>query len=195
MNVLVTGGAGYIGSHVCVELLNTGHKVIVIDNLSNSKSAALDRVREITGRDLIFYKNDLLDKPAVNNLFSEHKINFVIHLAGLKAVAESVKIPHLYYRTNITGTVNLCEAMMQHEVKNIVFSSSAAVYGQPEDLPILETTRLSPVNPYGRTKMIIEDLNDVLIQIDFSDYKLNSNLPDSLFTFTPTKGSKVIDLR
>lgn len=158
MNVLVTGGAGYIGSHICVELLNAGHNVIVVDNLSNSKSIVLDRIRTITGKAVIFHELDLMDRPGLNELFAKSDIEFVIHLAGLKAVGESVMLPHIYYGNNVTGTINLCQVMIKHNVKNIVFSSSAAVYGYAENLPILESSKVAPVNPYGRTKAVVEDL-------------------------------------
>lgn len=156
MNVLVTGGAGYIGSHTVLELLNEGHEVIVIDNLSNSSKEALRRVQEITGKEVIFYKEDLLNKQQVDKIFTNHAIDSVIHFAGYKAVGESVAKPLMYYDNNITGTIYLCEAMKKHEVKNIVFSSSATVYGDPHKVPITEDFPLSATNPYGRTKLFIE---------------------------------------
>jgi len=158
MAILVTGGAGYIGSHTCVELLNAGYEVIVVDNLINSSEKALERVKEITGKKLTFYKADLLDKKALDNIFEKESIDSVIHFAGLKAVGESVLIPLKYYHNNITGTITLCEVMQNHGVKDIVFSSSATVYGNPETVPIKEDFPLSATNPYGRTKLIIENL-------------------------------------
>lgn len=129
MAILVTGGAGYIGSHTCVELLNSGYEIVVLDNLSNSSAEALNRVKEITGKDLTFYEADLLDREAVDSVFAENEIEAVIHFAGLKAVGESVAIPLKYYHNNLTGTFILCEAMEKYGVKKIVFSSSATVYG------------------------------------------------------------------
>lgn len=158
MNVLVTGGAGYIGSHTCVELLNAGHDVIVVDNLYNSKEESLKRVRELTGKSLTFYKVDLLDREALDEVFKTNDIDAVIHFAGLKAVGESVSIPLRYYHNNITGTLVLCEVMIKHNVKKIVFSSSATVYGDPYKVPITEDFPLSATNPYGRTKLMIEDI-------------------------------------
>ena len=158
MKVLVTGGAGYIGSHTCVELLNAGYEVVVIDNLCNSKKESIKRVKEITGKDLKFYKADLLDKEEVENVFSKEKIDAVIHFAGLKAVGESVEKPLEYYHNNLTGTFILCEVMRKHNVKNMVFSSSATVYGNPKTVPIKEDFPLSVTNPYGRTKLILEDV-------------------------------------
>lgn len=156
--ILVTGGAGYIGSHTCLELLDEGHDVIVVDNLHNSKKEALEKVKELAGRDLIFYKADLLDRNQLNKIFDEHKIDSVIHFAGYKAVGESVRIPLAYYDNNITGTLHLCEVMQDHGVKNLVFSSSATVYGDPNTVPIKEDMSLTATNPYGRTKLFIEDI-------------------------------------
>lgn len=170
MKILVTGGAGYIGSHTCVELLNAGYEVVVIDNLSNSKKESIKRVKEITGKDLKFYKVDLLDNEAVENVFNKEKIDAVIHFAGLKAVGESVKKPLEYYHNNLTGTFILCEVMKRHNVKNMVFSSSATVYGNPKTVPIREDFPLSVTNPYGRTKLILED---VLRDIQKSDPEWN----------------------
>ena len=158
MKILVTGGAGYIGSHTCVELLNKGHEVVVLDNLSNSSEIALDRVKEITGKDLTFYKADLLDIDAVENVFENEDIDSVIHFAGLKAVGESVAKPLWYYENNITGTLNLCKVMTKHNVKNIIFSSSATVYGDPHTVPILEDFPLSTTNPYGSSKLMLEQI-------------------------------------
>uniref|UniRef100_UPI0025AED7EC SDR family NAD(P)-dependent oxidoreductase n=1 Tax=Faecalibaculum rodentium TaxID=1702221 RepID=UPI0025AED7EC len=150
MKILVTGGAGYIGSHTAVELLNSGHEVIVADNLSNSSEKALDRVKEITGKDLTFYNVDLRDKDALQDLFDKEDIDAVIHFAGLKAVGESVSKPIEYYQNNIGGTLNLVEAMRDHGVKNIIFSSSATVYGDPAEIPITEKCPKGVcTNPYG----------------------------------------------
>lgn len=157
MKVLVTGGAGYIGSHTCVELLENGYEVVVVDNLSNSKEESLRRVKKITGKDLTFYKCDILDKEGLTEVFKNHKIDIVIHFAGLKAVGESCKIPLNYYQNNITGTLVLLEVMKEFNCKNIVFSSSATVYGQQEVMPIKESAVLQePTNPYGKTKLFIE---------------------------------------
>ena len=158
MEVLVTGGAGYIGSHVCVELLNSGYEVIVVDNFANSKLESLKRVQEITGKHLKFYEADILDKLALEKIFSENNIEAVIHLAGFKAVGESIKIPILYYHNNVTGTLVLCEVMKMYNVKKLVFSSSATVYGMPKRVPISEHFPLSATNPYGRTKLMIEEM-------------------------------------
>lgn len=158
MKVLVTGGAGYIGTHTCVELLNDGYDVVVLDNLSNSSDESLKRVQEITGKSPAFYKTDLLDKESVDIIFNDHKIDAVIHFAGLKAVGESVRIPLAYFHNNITGTLNLLDVMSAHSVKNMVFSSSATVYGDPATLPIKEDFPLSATNPYGRTKLMIEEI-------------------------------------
>jgi UDP-glucose 4-epimerase len=158
MKILVTGGAGYIGSHTCVELLQTGYEVIVVDNLTNSKEESLKRVQELAGKKLEFHKVDLLDKEALNAVFDKSSIDAVIHFAGLKAVGESVMIPLRYYHNNVTGTLILCEVMETHNVKNLVFSSSATVYGDPHTVPIKEDFPLSPTNPYGRAKLMIEEI-------------------------------------
>ncbi len=158
MKILVTGGAGYIGSHTCLELLETGHEVVVVDNLMNSKEESLKRVQEITGKPLIFNPVDLLDRHALIDIFTRHHIDAVIHFAGLKAVGESVRVPLKYYHNNITGTLILCEVMAEHSVKNIVFSSSATVYGDPAAVPIREDFPVGPTNPYGRTKLMIEEI-------------------------------------
>lgn len=164
MKVLVTGGAGYIGSHTCVELLNNGHDVIIVDNLSNSKPEVINRIKELTGRDFKFYKADILNKKEIDKIFKENNIEAVIHFAGLKAVGESVKIPLRYYYNNVTGTLVLCEVMQKHNVKKMVFSSSATVYGKPKTVPITENFPLSATNPYGRTKLMIEQiLRDVYV--------------------------------
>ncbi len=158
MRILVTGGAGYIGSHTCLELLNNGYEVIVVDNLSNSKETSLKRIQEITGKELTFYKMDLLNRKDLEEIFLNESIDGVIHFAGLKAVGESVSIPLRYYQNNLTGTLNLCAVMKENNVKNLVFSSSATVYGEPESVPIKEDFPLSPTNPYGRTKHMIEEI-------------------------------------
>ncbi|WP_024833054.1 UDP-glucose 4-epimerase GalE [Ruminiclostridium josui] len=158
MKVLVTGGAGYIGTHTCVELLEAGFEVIVVDNLCNSKETAIERVEKITGKKVKFYKVDILDKEALEQVFIRNKPDSVIHFAGLKAVGESVSIPLKYYHNNITGTLILCELMEKYQVKNLVFSSSATVYGDPASVPIAEEFPLSVTNPYGRTKLMIEEI-------------------------------------
>lgn len=158
MEVLVTGGAGYIGSHTCVELINEGYDVIVLDNFSNSSPIALQRIKEITGRELKIYQIDLLDKENVGKVFSENQIDAVIHLAGLKAVGESISVPLQYYQNNVLGSLLLFEVMQQFSVKNLVFSSSATVYGNPEKVPVTEDTKLEATNPYGRTKQMIEEI-------------------------------------
>jgi UDP-glucose 4-epimerase len=154
--ILVTGGAGYIGSHACVELLEAGYRVVVVDNLSNSKEAALDRVREITGKPLEFIRCDLLDRPGLDRVFDTHEIDAVLHFAGLKAVGESVEKPLAYYRNNVCGTAELLEAMAAAQVRDIVFSSSCTVHGAPATLPVREDDALHAVNPYGQTKLTIE---------------------------------------
>lgn len=156
MAILVTGGAGYIGSHTCVELLQSGEDVVIVDNFVNSRPDMLDKIRELAGRDFVFYEADLLDKPALTKVFDENEIDTVIHFAGLKAVGESVQKPLEYYHNNITGTLVLCECMREHGVKRIVFSSSATVYGSPEYVPIDEKHPLSTTNPYGTTKLFLE---------------------------------------
>jgi len=166
MAVLVTGGAGYIGSHTIVELLNAGEEVIVLDNLSNSSVESLARVKTITGKGVKFYQGDILDKPLLVTLFSENQIESVIHFAGLKAVGESVAQPLRYYTNNVTGTIVLCEVMAHFDVKNLVFSSSATVYGDPASLPILESFPTSATNPYGQSKLTVEH---ILADLSHSD--------------------------
>jgi len=156
--ILVTGGAGYIGSHTCVELLQAGQDIVVIDNLANSHELALERVRKIAGRDFPFIKLDIRDKHALRDVFRAHAIDAVIHFAGLKAVGESVEQPLAYYDNNVGGSVALFEVMAAAGVKSIVFSSSATVYGDPAQLPIREDFPLSVTNPYGRTKLMVEDI-------------------------------------
>lgn len=159
MAILVTGGAGFIGSHTCVELLNDGYEVIVVDNLSNSCEESLNRVQKITGKTLKFYKADLLDREAMEQIFNSEKIDSVIHFAGLKAVGESVMKPLEYYHNNITGTLILCDVMRSHGVKDIVFSSSATVYGDPAFVPITEECPKGQcTNPYGQTKSMLEQI-------------------------------------
>ncbi len=164
MSILVTGGAGYIGSHTCVELLNSGYRVVVIDNLCNSSVEALKRVEKITGKAITFYHNDLLDQDALDHIFKKEEITAVIHFAGLKAVGESVLKPLEYYYNNLTGTLILCDAMKKYNVKKLIFSSSATVYGHVSSVPITEDFPLSVTNPYGRTKLMIEEiLRDVFV--------------------------------
>ena len=164
MNILVTGGAGYIGSHTCVELLEAGHDIVVVDNLSNSSEKSLDAVKKITGKDFPFYKCDILDRENLSKIFDENKVDAVIHFAGLKAVGESVEKPLEYYHNNMTGTFTLVDVMRQHNVFSIVFSSSATVYGDPHTVPIKEDFPLSTTNPYGSTKLMLERvLSDVYV--------------------------------
>lgn len=158
MAILVTGGAGYIGSHTCVQLLNAGYEIIVLDNLSNSKPESVKRITEITGKSFKFVKGDLLDRDLLEELFETNSIESVIHFAGLKAVGESVRLPLYYYHNNISGSLVLFETMQKHGVKNIVFSSSATVYGITDKMPINEDAPLQPINPYGRTKYMIEEI-------------------------------------
>ena len=159
MRILVTGGAGYIGSHTCVELLNAGYEVVVVDNLYNASEKALDRVEEITGKKVTFYNADIRDKAAMDAVFDKEQVDAVIHFAGLKAVGESVVKPIEYYENNIAGTLNLCDSMRNHEVKNIIFSSSATVYGDPAFIPITEECpKGTCTNPYGWTKWMLEQI-------------------------------------
>ena len=163
MAVLVTGGAGYIGSHTCVELLNAGYEVVVLDNLSNASEKSLERVKQITGKDVVFYKGDILDREILNKVFAENTIDSCIHFAGLKAVGESVQKPWEYYHNNISGTLTLVDVMRQHDCKNIIFSSSATVYGNPAQIPITEECPKGEcTNPYGWTKSMLEQvLSDI----------------------------------
>lgn len=159
MAILVTGGAGYIGSHTCIELLDAGYEVVVVDNLSNSCPEAIKRVEEITGKKITFYKDDILDREALEKIFNAEKIESVVHFAGLKAVGESVRKPLEYYHNNITGTLTLCKVMSEHGVKDIVFSSSATVYGDPAEIPITENCPKGVcTNPYGWTKSMLEQI-------------------------------------
>lgn len=158
MKILVTGGAGFIASHTDLELLNAGYDVVVVDNLSNSCIEAIKRVEMLSGKKITFYENDIRDKEALERIFKKEDIDAVIHFAGLKAVGESCKMPLQYYDNNVIGTVTLLEVMEQYDVKKLVFSSSATVYGDPQTVPITEEFPLSAVNPYGRTKLMIEDI-------------------------------------
>lgn len=166
MKVLVTGGAGYIGSHTVVELLNAGCEVVVVDNLSNANEESLRRVKEITGKGLAFYPYDVRDRAKLTEVFSAHSFDWVIHFAGLKAVGESVQKPVLYYDNNLISTLVLLETMEQFGVRNLVFSSSATVYGEPERLPLDEDCRLSTTNPYGTTKLMQEQMLKDLYRAD-----------------------------
>ena len=171
MSILVTGGAGYIGSHTCVELLDTGVEVVVVDNLSNSSKESLKRVEEITGKSIPFYQVDLLDKGSLEKVFEKHQIDSVVHFAGLKAVGESVEKPLEYYHNNITGTLILCEVMKKYGVRDIVFSSSATVYGNPAFNPITEDCPKGEItNPYGQTKSMLEQ---ILIDLQKSEPEWN----------------------
>ena len=162
--VLVTGGAGFIGSHTSVELLNAGHDIIILDNFVNSKPESLKRIKELTGKDFKFYQADIRDEEAMTKVFAENKIDAVIHFAGLKSVPQSIKEPLNYYDNNIAGTVCLCRVMDKAGCKKLVFSSSATVYGVPHFLPLTEDHPLSAVNPYGRTKLYIEEtIRDVAL--------------------------------
>ena len=158
MNILVTGGSGYIGSHTCVQLLEAGYDVTVVDNLCNSSEEALKRVEQITGKPLKFYKIDMVNKPDLRKVFEENTFDAAIHFAGLKAVGESVQMPLSYYHNNLYSTINLCELMSEFGTKKLVFSSSATVYGKPKSVPISEDFDLSCTNPYGRTKLMIEEI-------------------------------------
>lgn len=168
--ILVTGGAGYIGSHTCVELLESGHDVVVLDNLRNSSAKSLAVVQSLTGRKVTFYEGDIRDESFLRQLFQTETIDHVIHFAGLKAVGESSQIPLDYYDNNIAGTVTLLRVMAEQNCKNIIFSSSATVYGNPEIVPITETSPLSATNPYGRTKLMLEE---VLTDLSKSDQNWN----------------------
>lgn len=160
MNILVTGGAGYIGSHTVVELYKNGHTVVIIDNLSNSSLEAVRRVEAITGAKIPFFEGDVQDKDLLTKIFAEHAIDAAIHFAGLKAVGESVAKPLAYYRNNIDSSLSLCEVMQEKNIKKLLFSSSATVYGNPDELPLKETSRtgLGITNPYGQTKFMIEQI-------------------------------------
>ena len=171
MAILVTGGAGFIGSHTCVELLNAGYDVVVLDNLSNASEKSLDRVKAITGKEVTFYKGDILDRTILNTIFEKEKIDSCIHFAGLKAVGESVQKPWEYYNNNIAGTLTLVDEMRKHNCKNIIFSSSATVYGDPAEIPITENCPKGQcTNPYGWTKSMLEQ---VLMDIQKADPEWN----------------------
>ncbi|MDO5123255.1 MAG: UDP-glucose 4-epimerase GalE [Eubacteriales bacterium] len=158
MSILITGGAGYIGSHTCVEMLEAGYDVVVADNLSNSSIEAINRVEKLTGKKIKFYEVDVCDKSELEKIFSENTVDAVIHFAGYKAVGESVKEPLMYFENNLISTLSLLDVMKRHGVKKIVFSSSATVYGAAETVPLTEEMPLSAINPYGRTKLMIEDI-------------------------------------
>jgi UDP-glucose 4-epimerase len=168
MKILVTGGAGYIASHTNIELLNSGYEVVAVDNLSNSCMESIMRVEKLKGKKIHFYRADILDKQAMQSIFDQEKIDAVIHFAGLKAVGESCSIPLTYFRNNLSGTINLLEVMQEFGVNNFVFSSSATVYGEPERVPVTEDFPLSATNPYGRTKLMIEEMLGDLYQSDSS---------------------------
>jgi len=158
LRILVTGGTGYIGSHTCIELLNAGYEVLIIDNLSNSKHEVVDKIKKISNKNVVFYEADIRDNKKLYEIFEGNTIEAVIHFAGLKAVGESVKKPIEYYENNVTGTLTLLKAMQIHNIKKMVFSSSATVYGMTEKMPVTEEADLSAVNPYGRTKLMIEEI-------------------------------------
>lgn len=158
MKILVTGGLGFIGSHTCCELLDEGYEVVVVDNLSNSKIDIIDKIKSITGKDIVFYKDDVCDEEAMDKVFSEQSIDAVIHFAAYKAVNESVKEPIMYYQNNLGSTLNLCKVMQKHNCKKIVFSSSAAVYGLTDVLPVKEDSPLSTLSPYASTKLMNEEI-------------------------------------
>ena len=170
MAVLVTGGAGYIGSHISVELLNAGKEIVIIDNFSNSSPEVLDKIKEITGKDFKFYELDMLDEEKMETVFSQNNIDSVIHLAGLKAVGESVKKPVEYYHNNLSSTLILLKLMKKYDCKKLVFSSSATVYGMPKEVPIKEDAELSTTNPYGTTKLMIEK---ILKDVNYADSSLS----------------------
>lgn len=170
MNVLVTGGAGFIGSHTVLELLDAGHTVTVVDNLSNASQESLRRVEALTGKSVEFHKLDILDKPALTAAIQGKSIDSVIHFAALKAVGESVSEPLRYYQNNITGTLILCEVLLEQGIRNLVFSSSATVYGDPETVPITEASPLQATNPYGRTKLMMEY---ILTDLQFANPTMN----------------------
>lgn len=168
MKILVTGGAGYIASHTNLELLNAGYEVVVVDNLSNSSMESIHRVEKLTGKRISFYEADILDQERLRQIFDIERVDSVIHFAGLKAVGESCKIPLAYFRNNLSGTINLLEVMQEFNIKNLVFSSSATVYGDPEKVPVTEDMPISATNPYGRTKLMIEEMLRDLYKSDTS---------------------------
>jgi UDP-glucose 4-epimerase len=171
--VLVTGGAGYIGSHTCLELLEGGYDVVAVDNLSNSSKESLNRVQKITGKTLTFVQCDLLDRALLDQIFADYQPDAVVHFAGLKAVGESMVNPLDYYKNNVCGTATLLEVMVENSIKNIVFSSSCTVYGAPKNLPISENSPLGAVNPYGQTKLTIEQM---LKDLQVSDTSWNISI-------------------
>ena len=168
MAVLVTGGAGYIGSHTAIELLEEGYEVIIADNFCNSNPVVIDRIKELSGKDVICYEVDVRDFNKMDEIFKNHKIDSIIHFAGLKAVGESVEKPIEYYNNNLISTLTVFELMKKYDVKNFVFSSSATVYGDPHKCPILENFPLSVTNPYGRTKLMIEEMLKDIAKVDDS---------------------------
>ena len=172
MNILVTGGAGYIGSHTCLELLNAGYQVVVLDNFSNSKIDSIKRVEQITGKKITFIEGDVRDRDCLRSIFAGHSISAVIHFAGFKAVGESVKLPLMYYDNNVAGSVALAEVMAEYGVKRIVFSSSATVYDAPGDKQIQENFPLKPINPYGQSKLMVEQILQDLAASD-SEWKVS----------------------
>lgn len=166
MHILVTGGTGYIGSHTTVELLNAGHEVSIIDNLSNSKELVIDRIKQITDKDITFHTCDILDTEKLDSICSQNGFDAVIHFAGLKAVGESAEIPLEYYRNNVAGTINLCRVLQKHNIKNFIFSSSATVYGLNDNVPFREDYPRSATNPYGQSKLMIENILEDLHKSD-----------------------------
>ena len=171
MKILVTGGLGYIGSHTVVELLNDNYEVVVIDNLSNSSRDVVDKIKQITGEEIVFYENDVCDSDALEKIFTEHSIDAVMHFAGYKAVGESVREPIMYYENNLVSTLHLCKKMLEHNCYKFIFSSSATVYGDPEVLPITEECKVGgTTNPYGTTKLMIER---ILADIHTANNKFN----------------------
>ena len=190
MTVLVTGGAGYIGSHTCLELLEAGYQVVVLDNLCNSSQESLSRVMNLTGKTLEFIKGDIRDRACLEQIFADHKINSVIHFAGLKAVGESCEMPMHYYDNNVYGTIVLSQEMEKAGVKKLVFSSSATVYGDPEKLPLTEGMPLSATNPYGRSKLMIEDMFRDLQEADKLNKPVNPWAVTLLRYFNPVGAHK-----
>lgn len=166
MSVLVTGGAGYIGSHTCIELLNAGFDVVAYDNLSNSKKTSLKRVSDISGKEVFFVEGDVRDTSHLKKVMSSRKVSSVIHFAGLKSVSESNAFPTMYYDNNVVGTVSLLKAMEENDIKKLVFSSSATVYGAPDELPISETAPTSTINPYGQSKLFVEKILEDVVKTD-----------------------------
>jgi UDP-glucose 4-epimerase len=158
MKILVTGGAGYIGSHACLELLQSGYEIVIIDNLSNSSQESLNRIKKISSKNFLFYEADLRDKSKIEKIFKNHQIQSVMHFAGFKSVNESISEPIKYYENNVGGTLILLEVMNKYNCKELIFSSSASVYGKPERIPVNENCKLSPINPYGRSKLVIENI-------------------------------------